>query len=499
MKLACVFALMLIGVPLRASSPAESRPQELLAASLRFSETRWDDSAALLWSPAEGEAKVHRVRESAWYALGLLMRDRPGDTARAVRIIERVLANQFTAPGRPWDGTYRRAPEEADPPAAGAKVWEHYDPNWRQFVGTTFALILIEFEPRLPADLPARMVDSMRRAVEGEISHQRLTPDYTNIALMHGFLWGYVGTRLSRSEWEAAGEDWAGRVRALYAPHESFEEYNSPTYYGVDLYGLALWRRHGATEKIRAWGSEMEAGLWRDIGRFYHAGLRNMCGPFDRSYGMDMRRYVSLTGVWMAMVLPPELTPLPDPSGPMEHAHDFVCAPTYVALGAQVPADVLAGFRAFQGERLLRRPIEGPRTATVWLAADVMLGGEITGAARPAGPGTRYNQFHPATIHWRVLGGEVGWMRLHAAPAADAEAAKAMLTITAPAAGDFAYEVFAPGLDSAQLARDRWVMPGLTVSVDTDATGFAVVPAGGRFDIRYTGATRFVLRVEPGL
>ena len=45
----------------------------------------------------------------------------PGDTARAVRIIERVLVNQFTAPGQPWDGTYRRAPEEADPPAAALR------------------------------------------------------------------------------------------------------------------------------------------------------------------------------------------------------------------------------------------------------------------------------------------------------------------------------------------------------------------------------------------
>jgi hypothetical protein len=73
---------------------------------------------------------------------------------------------------------------------------------------------------------------------------------------MHGFLWGYAGTRLSRSEWVAAAEDWAGRIRSLYAPHESFEEYNSPTYYGVDLYGPALWRCYGATEKIRAWGAE---------------------------------------------------------------------------------------------------------------------------------------------------------------------------------------------------------------------------------------------------
>ena len=73
-----------------------------------------------------------------------------GDTIRAVRILERGWGTKFIAPGRPWDGTYRRAPEEADPPAVGAKVWEHYDPNWRQFTCTTFALILIEFESRLP-------------------------------------------------------------------------------------------------------------------------------------------------------------------------------------------------------------------------------------------------------------------------------------------------------------------------------------------------------------
>lgn len=498
MKTAPAFALalLLVAAALPAAEPAVTRPQEMLAASLRFSTAHWDESAALLWSPAPGEARSHRVRESTWYALGLLMRDQPGDAARAARILDTVLRHQFEAPGRPWDGTYRRAPEESDPPAEGAKVWEHYDPNWRQFIGTTFALILIDHEAKLPAGMPARLLDSIRRAVEGELAQTRLTPAYTNIALMHGFLWSWAGQRLQRPEWVAAGADWCAQVHALYAPHESFEEYNSPTYYGVDLYGLALWRRHGVTAKIRALGAEMEAGLWRDVGRFYHAGFRNLCGPFDRSYGMDMRRYVALVGTWMALVLPRELAPSPDPAGPMDHAHDFVCTPTYVALGAQVPVDVLAAFREFQGERLLRRPIEGPRVATAWLSAGVMLGGEITGATRPAGPGTRYNQFLPATAHWLVAGNEVGWMRLYSAPACDAEAAKGRLTITAPAAGDFIFQVFASGLDPAGLVRGRWTMPGLTISVDTDATGFTVAPTGGRFDVRYTGATRFVLRVE---
>jgi hypothetical protein len=494
---ALLLGVLMATVSLEAAPPGPpDRDRQMLASAMVFSDRYWDESAGLLWSPAPGEERrVHRIRESSWYALGLLMRDQPGDAARAFRVLDQVLAQQFNAPGTPWDGTFRRAPEEADPPAQGAKVWEHYDPNWRQFIGTTFALILLEFEPRLPAGLPARMTDAMRRAVEGEIAHRRLTPAYTNIALMHGFLWSYAGARLQQPAWVAAGEQWAREVHALYAPNESFEEYNSPTYYGVDLYGLALWRRHGVTEKIRAWGADMEAGLWRDIGRFYHAGLGNLAGPFDRAYGMDMRRYVSLTGVWMGLVLPAELTPLPDPSGPMQHAHDFVCAPTYVALGARVPADVLAGFTAFQGERRLERRITPERTATAWLAHDIMLGGETTGLTRGAGPGTRHNQFQPATAHWRAGPGAVGWFALTQAPAVDARAEPGRLTIsTRP--GDSTFRLSAPGLDPAKLTREHWALPHLSVHLETDAAGFTVVPAGDSVDVIYRGATRLVLRVE---
>ncbi len=472
---------------------SDSRPREMLLAALRFSDGYWDETVGLLRSPAPGETGLHRVRESAWYALGLLTRNGPGDEARAIRIVEHILDAQFDAPGQPWDGTYRRAPEEPVP-GPGAQLWKNFDPNWRQFIGTTFALILIEFENRLPAGLPARLENSIRRAVEGELTQGRAEPYHTNIKLLHGFLWSWAGVRLGRPEWVTGGERWTEEVAGAFALHETFDEYNSPTYYGVDLYGLALWRKYGATEKIRTRGAQLEAGLWRDIGRFYHAGLKNMCGPFDRAYGMDMRRYVSLTGAWMGLALPADLTPLPDPSGPMDHAHDFAVVPAYVALGVQVPADVLVGFHAFTGERILRRPITESRTATAWLSDRVMIGGEITGKRLGATPGS--GQFYPATMHWQVSGGEVGWMRLYASPPCDAEAGKAKLTITSAGPGDYVFRLSAPGLTKENLSRDNWTLPGLKVTIDSDARDFTTKKGEGFIDVSYSGAKRFELQVE---
>lgn len=496
-----VFLLLAVWLPAAPALPPapavlNAHGQALLAASVRYGDSLWDDRAALLWDsatpPAPGApGRKHRVRETAWYALGLMLRDGPGDRARSLRALDTVLGQQIDDPGQPWDGTFFRSPEEPQPGQFSAR-WEHYDPNWRQFIGVTFATFLLEYPDRLPAALRARLEDSIRRAVEGEIHDQRLTPAYTNIALMHGFLWTFAGQRLHRPDWVAAGEAWATAVHDGFKTNKTFDEYNSPTYYGVDLHGLALWRALGPTDHLRRLGAEMEADLWRDIAAYYHASLRNLAGPYDRSYGMDMTRYVALTGVWLGLELDPSLAPLPDVNGPMDHAFDFVCTSAYAILGPQIPADALPHFLRFQGERQITRIITPQRTATAWLAEKLMLGGEHTSLSRSAGVTSR-TLFHPATIHWQTPAGALGWVWLRDSPRIDATAAKNTLTITA--IGDSIFRVSVPGLTASALTRDRWTLPGLTVDITTDAHAFTVTPGPDFVEIQYREATHFVLRI----
>lgn len=490
MKLLLLFATVwCLSAPAKEKTLAslDTRSRDLLLECMRWTDQFWDERAGLLRYMNGGPR--HIVRETSWYTVGLMLRDGPGDRDRAVRAIEAVLEQQVYAPGAAFDGTFFRAPEEPQPPL-WPQMWTDYDPNWRSFIGTTWAILLNEWEGRLPKALRDRLLESIRRAVDGEIKEGRLKPSYTNIALMHGFLWTYAGVRLNKPEWVKGGEAWAQAVYDGFNENKTFEEYNSPTYYGVDLYGLALWRVHGPTEKLRRLGSAMETELWRDIASYYHAGLKNLAGPYDRSYGFDMAHYVSLTGLWLRTVLDEGQAPFPPLKGPLEHAADYVYTPCFVALGTKIPDDAMQHFKGFQGERQVTRNLPRKRVATAWIGNDVILGGEATGKSRAAG--TPRNQLVPATAHWRTPSGEVGYFYLSKAPRLDARAERETLRISA--IGDSTFRIHAAGLTANRVGRDAWDLPGLRVAVETDATGFSVKPSGEFVDVAYTDATRFLLR-----
>lgn len=326
----------------------------------------WDEARGLLWNPPgsfDGMAalSMHMVPQSAWYAVDCLQR---GLDVRARRIVDELAALQYDEPGTIWHGTFARFAEWPHP-QDNAVEWIDYDPNWRQFIGTTFRLI----EKTWGWDLH----EPIELAIAGEPS-DRVAPAYSNIALMKA--------------WLEADEAFAEEVVRLFEVHGAFAEYNSPTYYGIDLYALALWRVHPPTPRFAEWAARVEATLWRDLARWYHPGLRNLCGPYSRAYGMDMTQYVALLGMWL-----PEPV-LPDVARPFEHSHDLLMQASVDVLGGG-PDDV-------EWERgLVSQRITDDRVATGWLGDDVMLGAEEGGRYRSEG------QFHPATAHWRG-----GWLRV---------------------------------------------------------------------------------------
>ncbi|WP_263411223.1 hypothetical protein [Terriglobus tenax] len=499
--LRALFPLLLLPAMLVASAQQprhvtlSSLPQntrDLFRDSMHWDEYFWDSSASLIRSPYfeahKPEAFRHMVRESSWYALGLLLRDQPGDRKRAAAVIDAVLQQQYTDPSARWFGTWKRSPEEPTP-GPNAELWKDYDPNWRIFIGTTFAIMLTEYTDRLPASLRQRMYHAIEIALQGEMQQQRLVPSYTNIALMYGFLYDFASMHNGKISWARQAAAWNISVYQLFQQSGTFPEYNSPTYGGVDLYGLALWRDYGSTAQMRRMGATMEQSLWREIASFYQPDLRNLSGPFDRAYGMDMTEYVSVAGVWMRSVMPASSAPLPSLSATTDHLPDIWFAPHIAILGTNIPPDALTKLQHFPGPHAVRQSITPQRVATAWVGKDILLGGESTTKTLGAGASS---QFHPVTIHWRMPSGHIGWVQLIECPPVDAVADEHGISIDT--SGTVRLRIHAPGLSQQQISATLWKLPGLDVAV-TGSQDFHINQGEDFFDLTYASVHHMRLEV----
>jgi hypothetical protein len=464
-------------------------------------DTLWDERAGLIWYPdrARGYSRsvagpVHMVRETAYYAIGLLRRGSAGDLARACRAIDAIARYQFNAPGQPHHGTFCRYPAELAAPAQPI-VWHHYDPNWREFIGLALLLVLEDFAPRLTRALVEKIEAMLALAAHGS-AERRVNADYTNIALMSFALLEAVGRRQGRPALVRQGEELAGEVFARFSRSGALDEFNSPTYYGISLAAVMHLRRPGVSDPLKRVGAAIEASIWRDTAGFYHAGMRNLCGPFDRAYGMDMQRYVATMAIWIAFALGGDdagLAPLPVPiADATTQAHDFCFAPYFAALHEAVPPQIVAALAAVPAGRAVTQTIcsDPPRTATAWLEPRIMIGAEHTHGTR-RGDG----QFHAATWHWQTPDGAVGTGRVRSPHAIDAVVEKNRLSLIvrrlpatdAAITADIDIELPAGSAgDSVQTALLSWKSPGLAVAVTTNAADFSAMPTGGGITLRYS-------------
>lgn len=447
-----------------------------LTKALHWADKHWNEACALVSMPvdAEKQGTVEErcgVRASVWYATGLLLRQSEGDIARAVRLIESVMTYQFDEPDAVYHGTFFRYRGEPHP-RHNPTIWRGYDPNWHEFICTVFIILLKDFGETLPHTLQNKMQHSILLAAEGAFE-RKVAAEYTNISLMSAFLLDYAGAISNKSEWRDYALGQAHEINNLFNRYKTYNEYNSPTYYGVDFFALALWREYGATSIYRELGATMEAELWRDMAQFYHADMRNICGPYDRSYGMDMTDYIAVAALWIAAALPTEFAPLPDVDQPFNHANDYFFVPLVALVGTKPPQDVMPHLTTFQGERLLERTIEPNREATAWLSEKLMLGAEADNLNE-----TRTNQFHPATAHWQASDGSIAWIRTRCETLIQAVAKPYELALSSKNKTNYVFEVCVKNANIGMIQAKQWSLPGMTIQVERAATAFDVTQNG---------------------
>ncbi|WP_438446958.1 hypothetical protein [Gorillibacterium sp. sgz5001074] len=514
------------------------RQRYLIEQSMGMMDALYDDTIGLL-RDEEREGR-HNTRSSAHYALGLLIRGGPGDLERADRVLHRVMDMQYLCPEEIYHGTFRVAPQVPDPPAGSfpwksfapgfayfwndtlekiakelhpglnrlvepaglsmeevretflqsayaviPQVWRGFDPNWREFIACTFAVILDEFEGKLRPETLRRMESSMTEAVGASID-RRLSdaiPMNSNIELMHLFIVHYYGHRLGNQEWLQHLDRTLDAFLEEFREFGSLAEFNTTTYYGVDLTVLGLWRVYGRTEAFREAGSLVERGLWTAIADFYNPRMENLSGPFARAYEMEMTGHSSI-GVFLYLLFGDSHKHLAGIN--CETSHD----PLIALAGVQVPPELLSRLREHQGDRRVewrfrelcerdhRLSNRNLCTAAAWIGGTRMIGA-MSGSRNTNG------QMHPATIHWldeagrkhelRLVRREKGksWnshlrgIRFEASVEQDRLDVEVHLDTETEL--EVYFDISGPGSSGAAVTPSAWFLPGLACQVEADA------------------------------
>lgn len=385
--------------------------------TLDYSSLFYDDDIALVCNPPGTEADIavagslHLVPNSCWYAYGLLAEIRrggdPSTTVRVERILRQVLSLQLRSEGASWHGTFRRFYEWPAVPPDDALQWWDYDPNWRQFVSCSFALLIDQFEDLVPDDLVRDLQASIILAVDSE-PPGRIPSTYTNPRLMQVAASAWVAVRRGEPDRMVAAEAELSRVFADYQGFgQHFAEFNSPTYDGINLFALSILCNLPGSQPLLKMANELRDSLWAQVESLFVPSLGNISGPFSRAYGADMNKYVGLIGLWIWARTGIQSGPRFDLDPSLAaHGHDLMMGPLVADL-----VDLWGAAPGVPGNRLAVQEFAvGERSFRIFQDENWSLGVE-TSQAEPDWVGA--HQRMPLVLHGRRSDGSVGtlWAR----------------------------------------------------------------------------------------
>ena len=461
---------------------------QLLRESMDWMDLYYDSEAGYLYN-LDSKALIHDTRSSSWYAAGLLARNEGDDAEQAAKIVENVIAGQHRNVSSQWYGDYQIYPEEptVGTPQYPPVIYNSWDPNWRGFVGTTFILMLEEFADLIPHDTQTRMLESLHNATIGDsyrvggVDDDNLYASYSNPAIMRAFMSGWVGRRLNDSNMTTAGEAYAQEIIELFERADTLSEFNSGTYAGVSLYALTLWTKYLPRSSLMGeHGADMISKTWTSLGQLYNANLKNVAGPWDRSYGFDMNRYLSILALHIWTLVGKEDAPINSKPYTMGHKNDFAIGPLVAILAPfhndLVPNATLSALRSFPGTHNVSTSAFSPpwdtypRNITAWLSSNLTIGAESFSEDVIGGPAKNPSSFNPAVAQWSRKDGSVGWLTLYAqVKELNAVASEGKLVLEYPQGNSTSSFTFLVSTNSKSGSRDvaSWDdVEGVNITVD---------------------------------
>ena len=395
------------------------------------------------------------LRSKTRVAEALLFRNGLGDKEKAVVILQWILKNQYQDPNTMIYGIWKTA-----------IIGDKFDQNWREFIGCDLIIIRNKFRNLLPEKIVKDIETGLIHAAKGAFK-RNVRADYTNISIMSAFLMEFVGTEFGLEEIKNAGLKKANDIFKLYQTNHTFSEFNSPTYYGVTLIGLGLWRELSFSKEMQNMGKALEKEFWHEIATFYNPNLKNMPGPYFRGYGMDMRKYFAITGIWIALALDDQKhAPLPPKIGP-KYGEMSNLAPIF-NLGLVIPKDDLNKLKKFSKAQFITREVpnnykgDSIKKVTAMISKDWMMGG-LWGNKRA------WEQIKSGTIHWKTANDDVAWMMVLGDGKTNVKVSKTQMSIFASNSNASSFEVYiyAQTIDHTALSDKVWTLPGMNLNLKT--------------------------------
>lgn len=340
------------------------------------------------------------------------------------------------------------------------------EPASSDFVGSDLIIIYHKYRQFFPSDVLER-VEFLLKNVARITYNKNQKPDYNNMAIMSSFIMEYVGRLYNIEEIQARGIEKARAIVAGYRVYNTLCEYKTPTYYGVDVMGLSLWKELSYSPEMRELGTFLQESLWKDIAMYYNANLRNMCCPYLRGYGMDMNRYNAVIGVPIALAVDDEaLAPFPGIVG--GHYHDASYIAAFCELGVDLPGEVFREFREFSAPRFFSRVTpnyyEGDRLkkATAMVNREWMMGG-LWGNFKVSG------LLKVGTMYWKAGNGVIGWLVVPGEGKTNVIVDETTMQIfLATDTPEFiTLFLYAPQLTAQKIAGKVWKLDGMDLNVNS--------------------------------